>query len=200
MTIQLSHVEYSSAAEMLAAYADRRRRLMTVKVPSPQTKKVARVTDPAEKPMWKTKRMFFNAHIIAWQMHRAAQAMSPIPMFIAKWCEEHGTTPALMLGQCRKHPTAQLRHRLIFEIHSNFKVSLPQLGRMFGDRDHTTILNSLKKANAVRPPVSYEKAPEISADYRAGLSIARISEKHGISTRQVGRVIKEFGLVRKVRG
>jgi hypothetical protein len=139
-------------AKFRAEAAERRRRFMEAKPPAPKLKIVARCSDIVlpPKPLWKQKPIAFNDHLIAWQLHRAAKVLSPIPAFISEWCASHGTAPEEMTGHSRKATICALRHELIYEIYHRFKVSLPQLGRILGGRDHTTMLNSLRKVEEQR--------------------------------------------------
>nr|WP_245297488.1 helix-turn-helix domain-containing protein [Rhizobium lusitanum] len=46
------------------------------------------------------------------------------------------------------HEIVAVRHQLIWEIYDKFPLSLPQIGRMFGGRDHTSILYAVRKVEA----------------------------------------------------
>jgi hypothetical protein len=139
--------QYSSSAEMRAAYAGVKQRLFAERAPIALPK--PKTVNYRVRPLWMRSNVFFNAHVIAWQLHKAAKAMSPVPLFIARWCEENGTTVPVMIGHCRLRKIAVLRHRLISEVHTKFQMSLPQVGRIFGGRDHATILNSIRRAAAL---------------------------------------------------
>lgn len=141
-------------AKWRAEAAERRQRLMSMKTPAPKLKIVARCTDmfnPQKPlpPLWKRIEIDFNDHVVAWQLYQASKIMSPIPKFMGEWCRAHGTTVADMVGPNRKSAVSSLRHQLVYELYHTFKVSLPQLGRILGGRDHTTILNSLRRAEEI---------------------------------------------------
>lgn len=69
----------------------------------------------------------------------------------------HGTTARAILGRARPRYIIKARFAAIYAVHqAKPHLSLPQLGRIFGGRDHTTILNALKRAEgigALNPPV-----------------------------------------------
>lgn len=61
---------------------------------------------------------------------------------------KHDVLPEEILGVSRKKEIVKARHEAIFEVHRRFhKLSLPRLGQIF-NRDHTTILHALRKADA----------------------------------------------------
>ena len=53
-----------------------------------------------------------------------------------------------ILGRRRVLPVATARHEAIWRVRRATKWSLPRIGRFFGDRDHTTVLNSIRRMEA----------------------------------------------------
>lgn len=61
----------------------------------------------------------------------------------------HGVSPDDMTGARRDRKTVAARDEAICLVRSHCShMSLPMIGRLFGDRDHTTILHSLRKRMA----------------------------------------------------
>lgn len=63
----------------------------------------------------------------------------------------HGISPQDITGRSRSRTIVEIRHEAIVEAHlKRPDLSSPQLGRLFGNRDHTTILYALRKAGVYR--------------------------------------------------
>jgi hypothetical protein len=72
----------------------------------------------------------YTPKTVAMAMHR-----------IAEIAAQHGLTLADITGSCRRVKFVKARHEAIIAIAVEFeKFSLPRIGQLFGDRDHTTIL------------------------------------------------------------
>ena len=48
-------------------------------------------------------------------------------------------------GPCQCEPLTTVRHIAIYLVWSKLRWSLPQIGRMFGGRHHTTVLHAIRK-------------------------------------------------------
>lgn len=59
--------------------------------------------------------------------------------------EKHGITIQDLKGPCRRLKYALPRHEAAYRIVKELGFSLPKTGRVLGKRDHTTILNSVRK-------------------------------------------------------
>jgi len=59
--------------------------------------------------------------------------------------EKHGVTVEDLKGPCRRLKYALPRHEAAYRIVKELGFSLPKTGRVLGKRDHTTILNSVRK-------------------------------------------------------
>lgn len=70
----------------------------------------------------------------------------------------HGMKPSDILGRKRTKPYATARHQAIALVYSHGVRSLPRIGRMFGGRDHTTILASLRKSGFKKKQKSISNA------------------------------------------
>ena len=60
----------------------------------------------------------------------------------------YGVTKADLESACRKRQFAQPRQYAMYLSRQLTKCSYPQIGRMFGDRDHTTVLFAFRKISA----------------------------------------------------
>ena len=81
-------------------------------------------------------------------------AVSPrgeIMMLIDAVAAQHGVTVADIIGQSRLRVIANARHDAIASVATMCPwLSYPHLGRIFGNRDHSTIMSSLRKRGALR--------------------------------------------------
>jgi chromosomal replication initiator protein len=71
---------------------------------------------------------------------------------IATVADEFGVTPADILGKSHKPEFTRPRFAAIYLARHTGKRSLPEIGRAFGGRDHTTILNALRRFEALDDP------------------------------------------------
>ena len=62
---------------------------------------------------------------------------------IAEGAVETGIPTGRMVGPSRKRPVVRARDLAIWRIRQETALSLPRLGALFGERDHTTILAAL---------------------------------------------------------
>jgi Bacterial dnaA protein helix-turn-helix len=58
--------------------------------------------------------------------------------------KEYGLTRADILGQYRQREIVRPRQIAIYIVKRLWKASLPEIGRRFGGRDHTTILHAIR--------------------------------------------------------
>ena len=78
-----------------------------------------------------------------------AAALTPHPCerVIAETCAEHGITREELLSPKRTRATAAIRMLAMWKCRQA-GVSLPKIGRHFGNRDHTTVLHAVRKIDA----------------------------------------------------
>lgn len=94
-----------------------------------------------EIPTWKLQKLFFDDHVIRWQI----RGFSVPSDWLKNRCIEIGVEYKDMVGYKRARVFSIPRQRLMYEVNKEFPhLSLPQIGRMFGQRDHTTILHGLR--------------------------------------------------------
>jgi chromosomal replication initiation ATPase DnaA len=80
-------------------------------------------------------------------------AVSSLPSFsdiVRETAEAHGLLPQHLLGRRKSRQVSVARHEAIARIYrARPDLSAAELGRRFGDRDHSTILKSLRKSGVV---------------------------------------------------
>lgn len=87
-------------------------------------------------------------------VHDESGPLSPraeIQRVIDRIALEHNVTPFDIVSPSRTRRIVKARDQAIYEVACRWPwLSLPKLGRIFGNRDHTTILHALNKLGA--PP------------------------------------------------
>lgn len=58
--------------------------------------------------------------------------------------DSHGVTVADLVGPRRDQQIARARHHAMHQLHSELGLSSPVIGRLLGNRDHTTVLYGLR--------------------------------------------------------
>lgn len=144
MNIHLEAQTFKSGAEIIANAAAVRRRLLR---PSARQQLAPALPVPEVRSMPTRTRLQENdAHVKAWQRWKAS-AGSPVKSYIVSRCEELGIPYQEMIGPRKTDDIAHARHMLMWEIKTTVKpsISYPELGRLFGGRDHTTALHGVRQ-------------------------------------------------------
>ena len=167
--------EPQSAAEMIARYRDVKRRLNTA-APTPSSEQsalkdletiVAFVLAVAAVARDRAREAARRADLLS-RLHAPGRTPVRTPGSAAKAelravSEKTGVPIEAILGRERIANIAAARHEAVWRVHQVTRWSLPRVGRFFGDRDHTTVLNSLRRME--------ERAaqdPELRAMHDAG--------------------------------
>lgn len=87
-----------------------------------------------------------DAHVVAYRQHIARQQCKAIPYLSAR-CEEIGIPLREITSDIRTRGIVRPRQIIMWEIKRTVKpwISFPELGRLFGGRDHTTALHAIRK-------------------------------------------------------
>ncbi|KEA07142.1 helix-turn-helix domain-containing protein [Rhizobium rhizogenes] len=82
----------------------------------------------------------------------------------------------------------EARHQLIAEVKEKFGLSLGQTARHFGDRDHTSVMNALRRNTARQTQegqeqirLREERLVAMGVDYASEMPLNEVSQKYGIS-------------------
>lgn len=60
-------------------------------------------------------------------------------------CQKHGISLVDLIGQRRDRLSAKARHEAFYRMRHETTMSLPAIGRRMGGRDHTTVMNGIKR-------------------------------------------------------
>jgi hypothetical protein len=100
------------------------------------------------RPLWTQKPTQFDSHVTAYWVW-VAEHSSPKRAYIKQRAIELGFTFEDIVGEGRTRNVVAARHLIVWEVKMIWPdASWPELGRILGDRDHTTILYSYRKVEA----------------------------------------------------
>ena len=145
--------EFSSGAECIAhAHALRQKFYRQPPKPKPFiriAKKVETVDIPAFlhlQPLWKKQHIFFDAHMYAWREELVDRAC-PLKAYIKRRAAQLGFTYGEMITRGRERDRIEAKHLIMWEIKRIVKpdASFPEIGRLFGGMDHTSVMSAVKK-------------------------------------------------------
>lgn len=101
-----------------------------------------------ERPLWKKADTQFDAHVMDYREWQLDQ-VSPKRAYIRRRAAELGFTYDEITGPERFRSIVAARHLIAWEVKKIWpQASWPELGRIFGDRDHTTLLSCFRKMEA----------------------------------------------------
>jgi hypothetical protein len=69
---------------------------------------------------------------------------TPSPQIIREVCAKHSVTPAELIGKQRFPNIVRARQEAAYRMSKETTLSLPQIGRKLGNKDHTTIIYSIR--------------------------------------------------------
>lgn len=91
------------------------------------------------RPMWMREDINFDEHVM---VHRRVMATAPHIRWLRMRCREIGVDYDEVIGAKRTSDIVAARFQLIWEMRNKFDVSFPQIGRAFGNRDHSSAHNA----------------------------------------------------------
>lgn len=148
MNIQVSAKTFTSEAALLAYHAEVRRRLFN----PPAAARIVVPSAPADEIVTVRRRLprqklhFHDSHVFAYRRWQMVSANGPCTSYILMRCGQEGIPYEVVTGPTRKRKVALFRQMLVWEIKTKVKpeITYPELGRLFGGRDHTTVLWAVK--------------------------------------------------------
>ncbi|HEX7131966.1 MAG TPA: chromosomal replication initiator protein DnaA [Iamia sp.] len=78
----------------------------------------------------------------------ASRSISPA-MILEKVSERYGFTVEEITGKSRRRPLVTARQVAMYVVRELTELSYPAIGRVFGDRDHTTVMHAVSKIEAL---------------------------------------------------
>lgn len=140
------------------------------KINAPQTDKPRKRVDRQQ-----------NDHVLRWQWHIASQN-SPAG-HIARRSAELGVPVEEVKSGCRKAKVTKAKQLLMWEVHTIWpRLSLMQIGRIFGGLDHTSVLAALRKygyqTKAIKRLTNSE-IKKIQSMHEAGVTFVDIAKVMG---------------------
>jgi hypothetical protein len=125
-----------------------------------------------------------RARLVAWPEGARVFADPPkdtLALQIRAACAAVGCSRPELLGPSRDRRLTIVRAELFWLGRAFYGLSLPQIGRAMGDRDHTTVLNSLRRAQAAfrAAGLDTEAALALTAEARRAIIAAHFKAMAG---------------------
>jgi hypothetical protein len=146
---------FTTAAEMIANAAATRRRLMGL----PKREVVVQQpADPYEQersrraPAWQTSDVRFDQHVATYREYLFVKNADKAKLHVKRRSVSLGFTVEEITGPSRRRDIVAARQKIMFEVYTYFNKSLLEIGRMFGGRDHTTVLHAIRKVGGTKKP------------------------------------------------
>ena len=70
---------------------------------------------------------------------------TPIAIIIAETCERFQVSPAELTGPARRRDIYRARQAAMYVARTTSQRSYPEIGRLFGGRDHTSVLHAVRQ-------------------------------------------------------
>lgn len=137
-------VNISYEDRLKARYAAARSRIFAA------GKKQANDNERVQKPLWAREKITFEAHVNDYRRAMISY-VSPKKAFVIERARDFGFTLAELTAKSRRTDLVYARQMIMLEVKEKWpEISLPELGRLFGGFDHTTILHALRRAEDYR--------------------------------------------------
>lgn len=153
-TMMHSDKVYSSESELRADAAARKHRLMGATIPAARITVRSWSHAPAPLPVvpdWWAVSQEARQHVLMGAADGQIDLVHPLPspsawrVIVSEVCQKHGVSYLELCSHRRNHQLVNARHEAAYRLHTETTMSTPQIGKKLGGRDHTTILNSLRK-------------------------------------------------------
>lgn len=164
--------EFTNTADMLAHAAAVRARCFSPKAkepPKPVAASVPRMVIPSwyldsvqQKPLWQRREINFDAHVKHWQWYLAEMGGMKVRGYIRRRCADFGLSFEIICSSRRTRKIVEARQLIMWEIREEFAISLPEIGRIFGGRDHTTCLWAIRRVEAKKRGKLLKKKAKIA--------------------------------------
>jgi hypothetical protein len=137
----------------------------------PPAEKPAKKAWTAEQPMWMWVSTYFDSHVKAWEKVKAigsvaankvmeaeaeiesiSEVKRPVREIVFETLKNYpGVTWSDITGIHRNRYVVKARHECMYALYRERNdLSFPLIGRIFGGRDHTSVLHAVKKIRAER--------------------------------------------------
>ena len=153
-----------TAATIIARYAEVRQRLRNLPSPAPSEamRRLVRIRAQPHHPDYvppalrlptviiteETKQRVHDILVIAQEARNFAPEPGYWREIVEQVCAKHGITPAELTGARRAVHISAARQEAVYRMSRETNLSLPQIGKRIGGRDHTTIIHSIRRHEA----------------------------------------------------
>lgn len=98
-------------------------------------------SDWTKRPMWMSDDIQFDDHIMRYQRYKATAIHI---RWLRNRCNEMDASYQEVVGYSRSRDIIPVRFQLMWEMRNLLNISLPQIGKAFGGRDHTSAYHAIK--------------------------------------------------------
>lgn len=117
-----------------------RRRFEALEIAPPERTLI----EPTDDELWIEAAQAYRLQVAAMTVPACHPARSNSKRIIAQVADRHGLTVAELMGTTRVRLIAHARQEAMWRISRELGRSLPEIGRMMGGRDHTTVLHGIR--------------------------------------------------------
>lgn len=139
----------TTRADQIAHYAAVKRRIQSAAYKPPALiaqppKPRAKISnDWTRRPLWMREDIHFDWHVMSFKVQ---DRTAPHIKWMRTRCVELGVTYAQMIGVRGKISVTYVRMQMYAEMKELFPdISYPQIGRAFGNRDHSSVISGIKR-------------------------------------------------------
>jgi len=104
----------------------------------------------ARRPTWKMQEINFDLHVLQYKNRVLNLACKPHVVYVQDRCREMDVAYEAIIVPCRRREFVRPRQIIMWELRHKFNLSYPQIGRMFGNLDHTTVIAAMKRIKILR--------------------------------------------------
>lgn len=125
---------------------------------------------------WEQIPLLFDEHVISWRVYKelletVEDRKTPVITakdYVKKRARDFGMTYTDITGDRRDKFVIKIRHILMYEVIQKFGSSTTRTGKIFGGRDHTTVIHALKNVET-RLKIGYYKTSIVDGDLQINL-------------------------------
>lgn len=164
------HIEHLQRRQRLFSPKRPVKAEVEIEVPAPVEKPAMKAWTP-DQPMWMWVSTYFDCHVKAWEKATAIGSVAatrimeaeaeigsiseikrPVREIVFETLKNYpGVTWADVTGVHRNRYVVKARHECMYALYRERNdLSFPLIGRIFGGRDHTSVLHAVKKVRAER--------------------------------------------------
>ena len=152
--------ESPRVADMMRRYAEARARLGAIHQPLPEVlsrdERLANLirTDTAPLPYVRQKRKRDMIQVGSFDV--PSMPVSARKVIVREVCEKHGVSWLDITSDRRSAPIVRARNEAFYRLRYETPMSFPEIGRLMGGKDHSTVIHGVRRHEATLNGVDYK--------------------------------------------